>query len=186
VAVGVVPVAVAAGGVTVGVGGVAVAVGTVAVAVRTVAVVVGAVAVAVVVGTVAVGTVAVAVVVGTVAVAVGMVAVAVGTVAVAVGTVAVGVLSVKVALTLRSWLMVRTHAPVPEQAPPQPAKVEPLAGLAVRVTTVPAVISMKQPGVILVQVIPTGVIVTVPSPLPAKLTPSAYFTRAKVAVTLRA
>jgi hypothetical protein len=45
---------------------------------------------------------------------------------------------------------------VPEQAPDHPAKVEFAAGAAVRVTTVPAL-----------KVVPAGLVVTVPVPVPA-------------------
>ena len=44
-----------------------------------------------------------------------------------------------VAVTDWAALMVTTHCPVPEQAPLQPAKVEPVAAAALRVTTVFAV-----------------------------------------------
>ena len=44
----------------------------------------------------------------------------------------------KVAVTVVAALRVTVQAPVPAQPPPlQPAKVEPAAGVAVRVTTVP-------------------------------------------------
>jgi hypothetical protein len=46
----------------------------------------------------------------------------------------------KSALTLVAALMVTVHVPVPAQPPPlHPANVEPAAGAAVSVTTVPAV-----------------------------------------------
>ena len=44
-----------------------------------------------------------------------------------------------VAVTDLAALMVTEQVPVPEHAPPQPVKVEPLAGLAVRVTVLFAV-----------------------------------------------
>jgi len=44
----------------------------------------------------------------------------------------------KVAVTARAALIVILQAPVPVQAPPQPAKPEPAAGEAVNVTTAPA------------------------------------------------
>jgi hypothetical protein len=44
----------------------------------------------------------------------------------------------KVAVTLRAAVMATVQVPVPVQAPLQPAKTEPAAGLAVRVTTVSA------------------------------------------------
>jgi hypothetical protein len=49
-----------------------------------------------------------------------------------------GVTSLKVAVTVVSRLVVTVHVPVPEQPPPaQPAKVDPPAGVAVKVTEVP-------------------------------------------------
>ncbi len=44
-----------------------------------------------------------------------------------------------VAITFLAWVIEIVQAPVPEQAPDQPAKVEPEAGLAVKVTEVPEV-----------------------------------------------
>ena len=44
-----------------------------------------------------------------------------------------------VAVTDRVWLIVTTHAPLPLQAPPQPANADPVAGVCVRVTWVPSV-----------------------------------------------
>ena len=58
------------------------------------------------------------------------------TVAVRVG-VGVLLLSVKLAVTARAWFMVTTQLPVPVHAPLQPAKVEPVAAVAVRVITLP-------------------------------------------------
>jgi hypothetical protein len=43
---------------------------------------------------------------------------------------------VKLAVTLRAVVMLTLQVPVPVQAPPQPVKVEPSVGAAVRVTTV--------------------------------------------------
>jgi hypothetical protein len=43
----------------------------------------------------------------------------------------------KVAVTERAALMLTVQLPVPEQAPDQPAKVEPAAAAAVSVTLVP-------------------------------------------------
>src|SRR5437773_11579873 len=60
---------------------------------------------------------------------------------------------------------VTTHVPVPEHPPPlQPVKVEPAAGVAVSVTAVPLVKLAEQ---VTPQVIPAGVLVTVPMPVPA-------------------
>src|SRR5690348_6122521 len=44
-----------------------------------------------------------------------------------------------VAVTVRFWSMLMLHAPVPPQAPPQPAKVEPLLGAAAKLTAVPGI-----------------------------------------------
>jgi hypothetical protein len=46
---------------------------------------------------------------------------------------------VKVAVTVIAAFIVTVHGPVPAQPPLQPVKVDPLAGLAVRVTAVPLV-----------------------------------------------
>jgi hypothetical protein len=55
------------------------------------------------------------------------------------GTVIVGaVTSSKRAETLLLAVRARVQAPVPEQSPPQPLKADPLPGLAVSVTVVPA------------------------------------------------
>ena len=47
------------------------------------------------------------------------------------------VVVLKVAVTERAELMVTLQEPLPEHAPPQPAKLDPDAAAAVRVTTVP-------------------------------------------------
>ena len=53
-------------------------------------------------------------------------------------TVRLGAVELKVAATAVTAVMVTVQAPVPEQPPPlQPEKFDPLAGLAVKVTTVP-------------------------------------------------
>ena len=56
---------------------------------------------------------------------------------------------------------------VPVQAPLQPAKVEPVAALAVRVTLVFPRYSSLQ---LLPQLMPAGLLVTVPEPVPVVLT----------------
>jgi len=71
----------------------------------------------------------------------------------------------KVAVTDLSEFIVKVQVPVPEQSPDQPEKVEPAAGMAVRVTEVPESYISEQS---LPQSIPGPV--TVPEPLPALLT----------------
>src|SRR5438132_13901779 len=59
---------------------------------------------------------------------------------------------------------VMVHVPVPVQPPPvHPSKVEPLAGVAVRVTCVPL---SKEAEQVAPQLIPAGLEVTVPLPVP--------------------
>ncbi len=57
--------------------------------------------------------------------------------------------------------------PVLQPVPLQPAKVEPDAGVGVRVTMVPLVKVEEQ---VVPQVIPAGELVTVPLPVPASMT----------------
>jgi hypothetical protein len=64
--------------------------------------------------------------------------------------------------------MVRVQVPVPLQPPPlQPAKLEPLAAAALRVTTVPALNDAEQ---VAPQLMPLGLLVIVPLPVPLLLT----------------
>ncbi len=63
--------------------------------------------------------------------------------------------------------MVMVQVPVPLQAPLQPAKVEPAAGVAVRVTTLPEAYGSAQS---VPQFTPAGLLVTVPLPLPVFVT----------------
>ena len=72
------------------------------------------------------------------------------------------------------------QAPVPLQAPPHPANVEPDAGAAVRVTAVPL---LKFALHVLGQLIPLGLLVTFPLPVPARVTVKGKVTMLKVAVT---
>src|SRR5881409_3763189 len=88
----------------------------------------------------------------------------------ALATVSVTVGTVKVALTVVAAATVTTHAPVPEQPPPlQPVNVLPAAGVAVKVTTAPAPKVFAQT---LPQLIAAGADVTVPVPVPTRLTVS--------------
>ena len=61
------------------------------------------------------------------------------------------------------------HVPVPVQAPDHPAKVEPALGAAVKVTEVPL---EKLALHAVPQLIPEGLLVTVPAPVPASATVS--------------
>jgi hypothetical protein len=72
-----------------------------------------------------------------------------------------------VAVTFCAALIVTVHAPVPLHAPPQPAKLEPDAGVAVRLTLVPCAKLVVQ---VEPQLMPVGVLVTVPAPDPLLLT----------------
>src|SRR5262249_56735571 len=77
-------------------------------------------------------------------------------------------------------LVVTAEVPVPVQPPLQPVKVEPAAGVAVRVTTVPVVKEVEH---VAPHVMPAGALVMVPLPAPVLLTVSAKPCSAKVAVT---
>ena len=72
--------------------------------------------------------------------------------------------TLNVAVTERFALMVRVQLPVPEQAPDQPANLERAEATAVSVTAVPCLKACAQ---VEPQLIPPGLEVTVPVPLPA-------------------
>ena len=75
---------------------------------------------------------------------------------------------VNVAVTLRAWVRLTVQVPVPlHPSPLQPVKVEPRAAVAVRVTLVP---KSKAALHVVPQLIPAGLLVTVPLPVPAWLT----------------
>jgi len=78
-----------------------------------------------------------------------------------------GVGSSKRAVTLRAWAILTLQVPVPEHDPLQPSKVEPLAGVAVRVILVPDAKLLLH---VLPQLIPEGLLVTVPLPKPVLYT----------------
>jgi hypothetical protein len=87
-----------------------------------------------------------------------------------------------VAVTEAFAFSVSTQLPAPLHAPPHPEKVEPAVGVAVNVTFVP---SAKEALHVVPQLIPDGELVTVPEPVPAKVTVSVGFPPVvlKVAVT---
>src|ERR1700686_3723942 len=78
-------------------------------------------------------------------------------------TVSVGGPCVKEAETDVLLFKVTTQAPMPLQAPPHPAKFEPPLGVCVNVTCVPV---GKFAAQTVPQLIPAGVLVTVPVPVP--------------------
>lgn len=75
----------------------------------------------------------------------------------------------KVAVTDWFAFMVTLQAPVPLHAPDHPAKKAPLAGVAVSLTLVPELNDALQVGA---QVMPAGLLVTVPVEVPASCTES--------------
>lgn len=89
-------------------------------------------------------------------------------------------LELNVAVTALAALMVTEQVPVPEQAPVHPVNVEPVPAAAVKVTTVPLLkLALQVPG----QLMPAGLLLTVPLPVPASVTVSAKVTALNVAVT---
>ena len=90
--------------------------------------------------------------------------------------------TVNVAVTVVPAFSVTVQVPVPEQPPPlQPVKVEPAAGVAVRVTAVPPAYAAMH---VAPQEMPAGLLVTVPIPEPVLFTVSVKACSAKVAVTV--
>jgi hypothetical protein len=89
----------------------------------------------------------------------------------------------KVAVTDVLAFTVSIQTPVPVQTPPlQPVKTESADGVAVRVTIVPSLKNSEQS---LPQLIPAGLLITVPLPLPALIIVSkAPLTVSGAAVTL--
>lgn len=76
--------------------------------------------------------------------------------------------TLKVAVTVRLVLSVTMQVKlVPLHAPPHPTKIEPVAGAAVSVTGVPVVkLALHAVG----QLIPDGTLMTVPAPVPWRIT----------------
>jgi len=97
-------------------------------------------------------------------------------------TVSVKGCSVNVAVTVCAAFTVTVQVPVPVQPPPlQPANVEPVAGVAVRVTAVPLANGEEQ---VVPHEMPAGELVTVPDPVPALVSVSVKGCSANVAVTV--
>jgi len=84
----------------------------------------------------------------------------------------------KVAVTDWAAFIVTEHVLVPLQAPLQPVNVEPAAGVAASVT-----VPLNDAEQLVPQLIPAGLLVTVPVPEPLKVTVRGYVVKAKVAVT---
>src|SRR5262245_32582430 len=84
----------------------------------------------------------------------------------------------KVAVTERAAFMVTVQLPLPVQAPDQPAKRERVEAAAVRVTVAPSRKAWVQ---LLPQLIPAGLELIVPAPLPARVRLSVW-SASKVAV----
>src|SRR5207247_4372930 len=88
----------------------------------------------------------------------------------------------KVAVTVVAAMRVTVQVPVPEHPPPlQPVKVEPAAGVALRVITVPLA---KLAVHVAPQLIPAGALVTVPLPVTDGVTVRVKVCSVKVAVTV--
>jgi hypothetical protein len=99
----------------------------------------------------------------------------------AVATERVKVFSVNVAVTDRAASIVTVQFPVPVQAPDHPVKLELADGAAVNVTGVP---KLKEAEQVAPQLIPAGLLVTVPPPFPVFATERANTFNVKVAVTV--
>jgi hypothetical protein len=94
------------------------------------------------------------------------------------------VLWLNTAPTVLSALSVTVHVAVPVHAPVHPPNDEPVAAAAVSVTVVPPAKLAEQ---VVPQLMPAGLLVTVPEPLPDNCTASwndVAVARAKLAVTL--
>jgi hypothetical protein len=97
-------------------------------------------------------------------------------------TVSVKLCWANVAVTDWAALIVTVHVPVPVQPPPlQPENVDPVAGVAVKVTAVPLVNPVEQ---VAPQEMPVGALVTLPLPVPDFVTLSVKDDCTKPAVTV--
>jgi hypothetical protein len=96
-------------------------------------------------------------------------------------------MTLKVAVTLRAVLIVTTQVPVPLHPPPdQPVKPDPELAEAVRVTAVPKANDALHLLLLALQLIPAGLLVICPAPVPASATVRVSVTAVKVADTLSA
>src|SRR5215471_6663008 len=88
--------------------------------------------------------------------------------------------TLKVAVTLRACVMLTVQGPVPlHPSPLHPANIAPLAGIAAKTTLCPlGKVALHVSG----QLIPAGLLVTVPLPVPATLTVNGCSSKVKVAV----
>jgi len=92
--------------------------------------------------------------------------------------------SAKVEVTVVAAVAVTMQGPVPLHPPPlQPTKVEPVAGIAVKVTTVPLEKLDEQ---VVPHTMPSGVLVTLPFPRPTRTTVRVTGVEVNVAVTVAA
>jgi hypothetical protein len=90
-------------------------------------------------------------------------------------TVSRRVIWLKVAVTERLACMLTTQLPVPLHAPDQPAKVESVEAAAVSVTVL---LSVKVAAQAFPQLIPAGLLVTTPEPVPSLATVSVLLVEA--------
>lgn len=88
--------------------------------------------------------------------------------------------TLKLAVTETAPLPATVQGPVPVQPPPQPVNVEPVAGIALRVTELPAENVAEH---VVPHAIPAGVLVTVPVPVPVLVTITVSTSTADVAHT---
>ena len=75
-------------------------------------------------------------------------------------------ISLNVAVTFFAAFIDTVQAPVPVHAPVHPTKLEPVAGVGVSVTVVPSLKSLEQ---VAPQSMPAGLLLAVPTPVPALL-----------------
>ena len=88
---------------------------------------------------------------------------------------------VKLAVTLSAEFIVSMQDDVPVHGPDHPVNVEPIAGVALRVMTVPCATSALQVGA---QLIPAGELATLPAPVPPMVTKSVCDATPKAASTV--